>query len=86
MPNTKSAAKAMRASRRKRAINLVTIGKYKYAVKAVRKAIAAKKKEEAQKALALAFAQLDKAAKKHVIHPNKAARLKSRLTMAIAKI
>ncbi len=86
MPNTKSAAKALRASQRKRAINLVTITKYKSAVKAVRKAIAAKKKEEAVKALTLAFVQLDKAAKKHVIHSNKTARLKSRLSKAIAKL
>ena len=86
MPNTKSAEKAMRGSARKRVINLVTIEKYKNAVKAVRKAVAGKKKDEAQKVLSAAFAQLDKAAKKHVIHKNKSARLKSRLSHAIAKI
>lgn len=86
MPNTKSAIKALRASRRKRAYNLVTIGKYKDAVKAVRKALASKKKDEALKLLSAAFKQLDKAAKKRVIHQNKAARLKSRLSAAIAKI
>lgn len=86
MPTTKSAAKAMRAGRRKRVINLVTINKYKDAVKAVRKAAAVKQKDAAVKALSLAFKQLDKAAKKHVIHPNKAARLKSRLSHIIAKI
>jgi len=76
----------MRVSRRKRVINLVTIGKYKDAVKAVRKAVVGKKKDEAAKLLPLAFKQLDKAAKKHVIHKNKAARLKSRLAKAAAKI
>ena len=76
----------MRGSARKRVINLVTIEKYKNAVKAVRKAVAGKKKDEAQKVLSAAFAQLDKAAKKHVIHKNKSARLKSRLSHAIAKI
>lgn len=86
MPNTSSAKKAMRVSRRRRVINLVTINKYKDAVKAVRKALAAKGKEAAQKALSLAFKQLDKAAKKRVIHKNKAARLKSRLAKATAKI
>lgn len=85
MPTTKSAAKAMRASARKRAINLVTISKYKDAVKAARKAAAAKQKDAAAKALSLAFKQLDKAAKKHVIHQNKAARLKSRLSRAMVK-
>lgn len=85
MPITKSAQKAMRASARKRAFNLVTISKYKSAVRAVRKAVAAKKKEEAVKALEGAYKQLDKAAKKHVIHANKAARLKSRLAKVLAK-
>lgn len=64
----------------------MTIGKYKDAVKSVRQAVAAKKKEEAVKALSLAYKQIDKAWKKHVIHKNKAARLKSRLSQAIAKI
>src|SRR3989344_1093994 len=97
MPNTKSAAKAMRGSARKRVINLATITKYKDAVKAARKLIIESKsaqggsapggkKDEAQKVLSAAFAQLDKAAKKHVIHKNKSARLKSRLSHAIAKI
>ena len=64
----------------------MTIGKYKDAVKAVRKAITEKKKDEVVKLLSAAFKQLDKAAKKRVIHRNKAARLKSRLSAAIAKI
>jgi len=85
MPNTKSAIKAMRVSRRRRVINLVTIDKYKDAVKAVRQAVVAKNKAEAEKSLVLAFKQLDKAVKKRVIHKNKASRLKSRLSKAIAK-
>ncbi len=86
MPNIKSAAKAMRVSQRRRVINLQTTDKYKTAVRDVRKAILGKNKEEATKALRLAYKQLDKAVKKHVIHPNKSARLKSRLSSAIAKI
>ena len=86
MPITKSAQKALRGSTRKRGYNLVTIKKYKDAVKSVRQAVAAKKKDEAGKLLASAFKQLDKAAKKHVIHTNKAARLKSRLSKATAKL
>lgn len=78
MPITKSAQKAMRGSRRKRVVNLVTIGKYKDALRAARKTKTAA-------ALSAAFKQLDKAVKKHVIHANKAARLKSRLSKAIAK-
>lgn len=86
MPNTSSAKKAMRGSARKRVINLLTINKYKDAVKAVRQAVVGKKQDEAVKLLSAAFKQLDKAAKKHVIHSNKAARLKSRLSKAIAKM
>ncbi|MDP3741110.1 MAG: 30S ribosomal protein S20 [bacterium] len=86
MPNTKSAIKAHRSSVRKRAYNLLTISKYKDAVKAVRKALLEKKKEESIKLLPAAFKQLDKAAKKRVIHRNKAARLKSRLAKALAKL
>ena len=85
MPNTKSAQKQMRASAKRRSFNLVTIKKYKEAVKTVRSALAGKKKDEAAKALANAYAQVDKALKKHVIKRNKAARLKSRLAKAIAK-
>lgn len=76
----------MRVSRRRRVINLVTIAKYKDAVKTTRKALAEKKKDEATKSLPMLFKQLDKAVKKRVIHRNKAARLKSRLAAAIAKI
>lgn len=86
MPRTKSAIKALRSSRRKRVFNLATIGKYKDAVKAVKKAIAGKKRDEAVKLLSSTYKQLDKAAKKRVIHANKAARLKSRLSAAIAKM
>ena len=76
----------MRVSRRRRAINLVAINKYKDAVRTVRKAIVANKKDEAVKTLSEAYKQLDRAAKKRVIHRNKSARLKSRLAHAIAKI
>lgn len=77
MPITKSAKKALRVSRRKRVANLVTIKKYKDAVKAVRKS-----GKDDPKLLSNAYKQLDKAAKKNLIHRNKAARLKSRLASA----
>lgn len=76
----------MKVSARKRVFNLVTINQYKDAVKQVRQAVAAKKKDEAAKALGSAYKHLDKAVKKHVIHKNRAARLKSRLSQAIAKM
>ena len=86
MPVTKSAEKAMRASRRKRVVNLSTIRKYKDAIKTVRKAIAGGERDKAEKALQDAYKQVDKASKKNVIHKNKAARLKSRLNRGVVKL
>lgn len=86
MPNTKSAAKAMRASNRKRVYNIRTKDKVKTAVKTVKKSLESKNAEEALKALTTAYAALDKAAKKGVIHKNNASRKKSRLAKAINKI
>ena len=86
MPNTKSAAKAMRGSARKRKYNLRAKDKFKGAVKVVRRAVSASKADEAQKALQAAYSALDKAAKKRVIHKNTAARRKSRLAKSINKL
>lgn len=86
MPNTKSAAKAMRQSVRRRTANLATKDKFKSAVKTVKKAIDAGTKKEAIEALKAAMATLDKAAKKGVIHKNTASRRKSRMAKAIAKL
>jgi small subunit ribosomal protein S20 len=86
MPNTKSAAKAMRQSQRRRAINVRTKDKFKSATKKVKKLIVASSKQEAIKALTLAMSAMDKAVKKGVIHKNTASRRKSRLAKAIAKL
>ena len=86
MPNTKSAAKAMRQSQRRRAINLRAKNKSRNAVKEVKKFTTDKQADEAIKALKLAMSALDKAVKGRVIHKNTAARRKSRLAKAIAKI
>ena len=86
MPNTKSAAKAMRQSQRRRATNLKTKSKFRDATKKVKKFISDSNVEEAVKALSDAMSALDKAVKKNVIHKNTASRRKSRLAKAIAKI
>jgi len=86
MPNTKSAAKAMRQSLRRRTHNLKVKDSFKTAVKQVKKLIAAGKKSEAEQALKQAASALDKAAKTHVIHKNNASRKKSRLAKALAKL
>ena len=86
MPNTKSAAKAMRQSRRRKAHNLEVKDKFKSAVKQVKKLITAGKKSEAMEAMKAAMSALDKAAKKHVIKKGASSRKKSRLAKALAKL
>ncbi|MBI2356026.1 MAG: 30S ribosomal protein S20 [Candidatus Doudnabacteria bacterium] len=86
MPNTKSAIKAARQNIRRHALNLAALEKIKKAVKQVRKLASSGKVEDAKKALTAAYASLDKAAKKHIIHKNKASRLKSRLSKLISKV
>lgn len=86
MPNTKSAEKAMRGSARKRVYNLRTKDKVKTTIKSVKKSVEVKDAAEALKALTLAYAALDKAAKKGVLHKNTASRKKSRLAKSINKI
>ena len=86
MPNTKSAAKAMRQALVRRARNNKAKDKFKSAVKEVKKLIALGKKSEAAAAMKNVMSALDKAAKTHVIHKNKSSRLKARIARSMAKI
>lgn len=78
MPITKQAIKKLRRDRSKYLHNVTIRRTLREAIKAMRRAPTAR-------ALASAFKQLDKAAKKHVIHANKASRLKSRLAKLLTK-
>jgi len=84
MPLTKSAKKALRVSVANKANNDLTRAKIKSAVKGVKLGII-QKKENVGELLSHAYRELDIAAKKNVIHKNKASRLKSRLTKALSK-
>ena len=81
MAITKSAKKAFRVSKRRRAFNLRKKDELKTAVKDVKR-----KKEEATKALSNAFKKLDKSSKTGLIKKGNASRRKSRLSKAISKI
>ncbi len=83
MPVTKSAKKALRTSSRRHEENLITKELYKKAVKSVKKAIASGSDQLAA-TFSTAQSALDTAAKRKTIHPNKAARLKSRLAKKVA--
>ena len=85
MPNTKSAAKAMRQSRRRHEFNLLTKEAVKISVKEVKRLIKAGDKSKAAEAMRKAMSALDKAVKKNVIHKNNASRKKARMAKALAK-
>ena len=85
MPITQSAKKALRQNKTRKARNTVRKEAYKEQVTGFRKLVAAKKMEDAAKALPAVFKALDKAAKSKVIEKNKASRLKSRLSQLINK-
>ncbi len=77
MPNVKSAVKRVRTSANRRARNRSDRSRLRTAVKQVRQATDARAADESfRKAASL----LDRAARKGLIHPNKAARDKSRLS------
>lgn len=91
MPNTDSARRALRKMERRRVRNRHQRSVLRTTVKKVRVAAAgvpagAKTLEDAKSALMLAIKKLDQSAAKHLIHPNKAARDKSRLTKLINKL
>ena len=80
MPNTKSAAKRMRIEQKRRARNRAVKSAVKTYIGKAQRAIAAQPDDETTvAAVHQALSQLDRAATKGVLHPNNAARRKSRL-------
>ena len=79
MPIIKSAKKRVKIAAKARARNLHTRRDLREALKAYARALEGGKPAEVTKAQATAMSALDTAAKKAVIHKNKAARFKSRL-------
>ncbi len=78
MPITKGALKKLRHDVKRTQQRVVVRRQVRDAVKKMRQS-------PTKKTLALVFHALDSAATKKIIHPNKAARLKSRLTKLLAK-
>jgi small subunit ribosomal protein S20 len=75
LANTDSALKRIRSNNRKRIRNKITRSRTRTAVRAAREA----EPEQAKAVTLAAISSLDRAAQKGVIHPNNAARRKSRL-------
>lgn len=85
MPITKSAKKALRASKRKRVVNIRRSRAAQDAVKEIKKLLADKNAAGAKTAFAKAQSAIDKAAKKGTISKNTASRKKSRLAALIKR-
>jgi small subunit ribosomal protein S20 len=79
MANRRSSIKKIRVDKGRRLVNLSVRSELKSVARRVRELISAKKKSEAEQAVRALFSKLDKAVKKHVIHKNRASRLKSRI-------
>jgi small subunit ribosomal protein S20 len=80
MPNIASARKRHRQNLKRRTRNRSTKAELKTEIRKVRETAAAGKLVDAETEFRVAVAKLDRAAAKRIIHPNRAARLKSRLS------
>jgi small subunit ribosomal protein S20 len=83
MPNSESAKKRLRQDAVRKARNRVVKSQIKSRVRAVREAVAAGDLAKANESFKDASKIIDRAGAKRVIHPNTAARKKSRLQALI---
>ncbi len=77
MPITTGAIRKLRADKKKQKVNVRSRASF-------REALVSARKKPSKVTVAKAFSLLDRAAKKNVIHKNKASRLKSRLSALLA--
>ncbi len=80
MPNIASARKRHRQNLKRRTRNRAVKSELKTRLTSVRESLTAGKLDDAEAGFRLAVVKLDRAAAKRIIHPNRAARLKSRLS------
>lgn len=83
MANHKSALKRVRSSETKRLRNKFQHKTTRNAIKALR---TIEKKKDAEAQLPLVISMVDKLAKSNIIHQNKAANIKSKLTKFVATL
>jgi small subunit ribosomal protein S20 len=86
MPRRRTSLKRKRVDRKKHQRNLKVKQRLKKALKKFQMLLASKNTEEAKKLLSDVFSQLDKAAKKRIIHPRTADRKKSRLAKGLSRV
>ncbi len=85
MPRRRTSLKSNRVNKRKHTRNLKIKQQLKKAIKKFQELLSEKNVTEAKTFIAKVFSQLDKAAKKNIIHPATANRRKSRLTRRLSK-
>ena len=86
MANTKSAEKRTRQAVHRNARNRAHRSKMRGAIKNLRETVETGDKAKSEELLASTIQIVDRTAQKGVIHRNAAARTKSRLTKAVAKL
>ena len=86
MPNTSSAAKALRQSERRRIRNVRKKRSLRDVLKQFEKAVLAKNQTEAARLFSSVQKALDKSAKTGIIKKNNASRRKSRLAAQLKKL
>lgn len=86
MPNTAQAKKRLRQDAKRALQNRARRSRYRTEMKKFYAFVAAGEKEQAQRQISVATALLDKAAKTNLLHPNNAARQKSKLSKALASL
>ena len=86
MARTASAQKQTRQGVKRRARNRQNLSQLKTQVKKLRAAIDEGNAEAAKKLLPVTVGEIDKAAKKGVVHDNAAARYKSRLSRKVSAL
>ena len=85
MPQRRAAKKDLRQNKKRHQSNLQVKLRIKTAIKNFKKSLEKNDSALSHQALKEVYKTLDKAVRKKIIHPNKAARRKSRLSKLIAK-
>lgn len=86
MPNTASAKKRLRQNAKRRIHNRAEKSNMRSQIRRVREAVEAGDSDRAQTEFKTAQKKIDRAASKHLIHPNAAARTKSRLVVLLKSV
>ena len=86
MPNTQSAKKRLRQDVVRKERNLAIKREMRTQVRKVRDAVQAGNVEQAETEFRIATKKLDRAGARNILHPNAAARIKSRLSAGIKAI